>query len=129
MCRPVWAGSSGHFWKRSLELRFAALSRHREMRLPSGFRAPLKKLFPREDKRMGTKKNSFELIVSKGTDRVDETVPPQKAEEAFRNATRIQESLTSGFERRALMWIAARMASRLGAGHLACIGLCATVMA
>jgi archaetidylinositol phosphate synthase len=78
---------------------------------------------------MGTKQNSFELIVSKGTDRVDETVPPQKAEEAFRNATRIQESLTSGFERRALMWIAARMPSRVGPDHLTCIGFAAMLLA
>ena len=58
---------------------------------------------------MSSRQNLFEGMVCEGTGSEEERMPPEKAKESFRNATRIQESFTSALERRVLMWFAARM--------------------
>src|SRR5271163_1502370 len=55
--------------------------------------------------------------------------PPQENAQAFRNATRIQESLTSGPERRALLWLAARMPSWVTSDQLTLLGFLAMLLA
>jgi archaetidylinositol phosphate synthase len=47
----------------------------------------------------------------------------------FRNATRIQEGLTSGLERRTLLWLAARMPSWVSSDQLTLLGFVAMVLA
>jgi len=84
---------------------------------------------------MSSNENLFEVLVSEGTDcggtgrEGDRVPPPEKAKETFRNATRIQESLTSSVERRALMWLAARMPYRIGPDHLTLVGFAAMLLA
>lgn len=47
----------------------------------------------------------------------------------FQNATRIQESLTSGVERKTLLWLAARMPARINSDHLTLLGFAAMFLA
>jgi archaetidylinositol phosphate synthase len=53
----------------------------------------------------------------------------QESAQPFRNATRIQESITSGFERRALLWLAARMPPWVTSDQLTLLGFAAMLLA
>jgi len=53
----------------------------------------------------------------------------QTADESFHHATRIQNSVTSGPERRALLWLAARMPALINSDHLTVLGFAATFCA
>jgi phosphatidylglycerophosphate synthase len=55
--------------------------------------------------------------------------PTREGAQAFRNATRIQESITSVVERRALLWLAARMPSWVTSDQLTLLGLVAMILA
>jgi archaetidylinositol phosphate synthase len=55
--------------------------------------------------------------------------PTQESSQPFRNATRIQESITSGFERRALLWLAARMPPWVTSDQLTLLGFVAMLLA
>ena len=55
--------------------------------------------------------------------------PTQESSQPFRNATRIQESITSGFERRALLWLAARMPPWVTSDQLTLLGFMAMILA
>lgn len=48
---------------------------------------------------------------------------------SFRDASRIQESITSGLERRALLWLAAHMPSWINSDHLTLLGCGAMLLA
>jgi phosphatidylglycerophosphate synthase len=54
---------------------------------------------------------------------------PSPSENSFRHATRIQESITSGLERKALLWLAARMPAAINSDHLTALGLVAMFLA
>ncbi len=47
----------------------------------------------------------------------------------FKNATRIQESVTSGLERSALLWLASRMPAWVSSDHLTLLGFVAMILA
>ena len=51
------------------------------------------------------------------------------AEESFHHAARIQDSVTSGLERRALLWLAARMPAAINSDHLTLLGFAAMFLA
>jgi archaetidylinositol phosphate synthase len=53
----------------------------------------------------------------------------QTAEKSFQHATRIQNSITSGPERRALLWLAARTPAAMNSDHLTLLGLAAMFLA
>ncbi len=53
----------------------------------------------------------------------------QTAEKSFHHATRIQDSVTSGPERRALLWLAARMPATINSDHLTLLGFAAMFLA
>ena len=53
----------------------------------------------------------------------------QTAEKSFHHATRIQNSVTSGPERRALLWLAARMPAAINSDHLTVLGFAAMFLA
>jgi archaetidylinositol phosphate synthase len=53
----------------------------------------------------------------------------QSAEKSFHHATRIQNSVTSGPERRALLWLAARMPAAINSDHLTVLGFAAMFLA
>lgn len=55
--------------------------------------------------------------------------PTQESPQPFRNATRIQESVTSGLERRALLWLAARMPPWVTSDQLTLLGFVAILFA
>ena len=55
--------------------------------------------------------------------------PTQESSQPFRNATRIQESVTSGFERHALLWLAARMPPWVTSDQLTLLGFMAMILA
>jgi archaetidylinositol phosphate synthase len=57
------------------------------------------------------------------------TAPTREGVQAFRNATRIQESITSGVERMALLWLAARMPCWVTSDQLTLLGFLAMLMA
>jgi phosphatidylglycerophosphate synthase len=57
------------------------------------------------------------------------TAPAREGSQAFRNATRIQESLTSGVERIALLWLTARMPCWVTSDHLTLLGFLAMILA
>ena len=78
---------------------------------------------------MSSKLGGVEVLVSSRTDRSKETMPLKTAIQSFKSATRIQESLTFALERRALLWLAARMPSRIGSDHLTCLGFTAMMLA
>jgi len=66
--------------------------------------------------------------------RVVETASPQTASAVdsavkFKDAKRVQESITSGLERKALLWLAARMPSWINSDHLTIMGFVAMFMA
>jgi len=54
-----------------------------------------------------------------------EAAAPAEGKVAFRDATRIQESITSGLERRTLLWLAARLPLWIGSDHLTLLGFVA----
>src|ERR1700691_613254 len=58
-----------------------------------------------------------------------EISPAQGGAQAFRNATRIQESLTSARERRVLLWLAARMPCWVTSDQLTLLGFAAMLLA
>jgi archaetidylinositol phosphate synthase len=58
-----------------------------------------------------------------------ETVPAAGAAGKFKDAKRIQESITSGLERKALLWLAARMPRWVNSDHLTLLGFVAMFMA
>ncbi len=51
------------------------------------------------------------------------------AEKSFRHATRIQNSITSSLERRALLWLAARIPPSINSDHLTLLGFVAMFLA
>jgi archaetidylinositol phosphate synthase len=53
----------------------------------------------------------------------------QTADKSFHHATRIQNSVTSGPERRALLWLAARMPAPINSDHLTVLGFAAMFLA
>ncbi len=55
--------------------------------------------------------------------------PNEEGAQAFRNATRIQESLTSARERRVLLWLAARMPCWVTSDQLTLLGFAAMLLA
>src|ERR1700745_4287627 len=55
--------------------------------------------------------------------------PEESSTPIFRNATRIQTSLTSSVERRALLWLAARVPSRVNSDHLTMLGAASMFLA
>ncbi len=55
--------------------------------------------------------------------------PTEEGAQAFRNATRIQESLTSAQERRVLLWLAARMPYWVTSDQLTLLGFVAMLLA
>jgi phosphatidylglycerophosphate synthase len=57
------------------------------------------------------------------------SLPQPSRSTPFRNATRIQESLTSRIERKALVWLAARMPAWINSDHLTALGFAATLLA
>src|SRR5260370_32449423 len=78
---------------------------------------------------MNSKQSMFEIMARDRTDQEEEKLPSAKAKETFRNATRIQESLTSVLERKTLLWLAARIPSQIGPDHLTCLGFAAMLLA
>lgn len=61
------------------------------------------------------------------------TKPPATAADenisSFKNATRLQESLTAVYERRVLLWLAARMPARINSDHLTLLGFVSMFLA
>jgi archaetidylinositol phosphate synthase len=57
------------------------------------------------------------------------TVRAEESAKSFRNATRIQESLTSALERRALLWLAGRMPCWVSSDQLTLLGFVAMILA
>ncbi len=57
------------------------------------------------------------------------TARTEQTTQAFRNATRIQESITSGVERRALLWLAGHMPSGITSDQLTLLGFISMVLA
>lgn len=53
----------------------------------------------------------------------------QTADKSFHHATRIQNSVTSGPERRALLWLATRMPAAINSDHLTLLGFAAMFLA
>jgi archaetidylinositol phosphate synthase len=78
---------------------------------------------------MSSKLGVSEVMASDGTEQERNAMPGKKAIQSFKDAARIQESLTSGLERKTLLWLAARMPSRIGPDHLACLGFAAMLLA
>ena len=54
---------------------------------------------------------------------------PEKNTPWFKDAKRIQESITSGWERKALLWLAARIPARVNSDHLTLLGFVAMLLA
>jgi phosphatidylglycerophosphate synthase len=61
--------------------------------------------------------------------RQSKPTPPQESAHAFRNATRIQESVTSGVERMALLWLTTRIPCWVTSDQLTLLGFLAMLMA
>jgi archaetidylinositol phosphate synthase len=61
--------------------------------------------------------------------RQSKPTPPQESTQAFRDATRIQESLTSGLERRALLCLARHMPSGITSDQLTLLGFISMILA
>ena len=84
---------------------------------------------------MSLNKNLSEIMVCEGTDsegsdkHAGRVTLSDESKDSFRNAARIQESLTSAVERRVLIWLAARMPHRIGPDYLTCIGFAAMLLA
>jgi hypothetical protein len=78
---------------------------------------------------MSSTRDVLNVLVSDGPDPEKQTTTGIKSMETFRGATRIQESLTSGLERKVLPWLAARMPSRIGPDHLTGLGFSAMLLA
>jgi phosphatidylglycerophosphate synthase len=55
--------------------------------------------------------------------------PLEQNAQSFKDAKRIQESITSRWERRALLWLAARIPARVNSDHLTLLGFVAMVLA
>jgi archaetidylinositol phosphate synthase len=53
----------------------------------------------------------------------------KKEDGSFKNATRIQESVTSMIERKALLWLAVRIPPRINSDHLTLLGLVSMCLA
>lgn len=78
---------------------------------------------------MSPKRSSCGATVCDRADHPREITSIDRVKESFREATRIQESFTSPLERRVLLWLAARMPSRIGPDHLTLVGFAATFLA
>lgn len=55
--------------------------------------------------------------------------PPERNTQSFKDAKRVQESITSRWERKALLWLAARIPARVNSDHLTLLGFAAMVLA
>lgn len=55
--------------------------------------------------------------------------PAKQNAQPFKDAKRIQESITSRWERKALLWLAARIPARVNSDHLTLLGFVAMVLA
>jgi archaetidylinositol phosphate synthase len=71
----------------------------------------------------------LDLAVGHGPDGQPKTLTSDKAWQTFKEATRIQESLTSPIERRILLWLAVRMPPEIGPDHLTLLGFAALLCA
>lgn len=78
---------------------------------------------------MSAKQSLIEVVVCDGLDRQHETMSMEREKKTFRDATRVQESITSVLERRVLLWLAARMPSQIGPDHLTLVGFAAMLLA
>ena len=78
---------------------------------------------------MSSKQGVLEIVVSGVSQQGREADGGQKTKQGFRDAIRIQESLTSGIERKTLLWLAARIPSRIGPDHLTSLGFAAMLLA
>jgi archaetidylinositol phosphate synthase len=72
---------------------------------------------------------TVEIAVCDGPDRQQKTTSSNQAWRTFKDAARIQESLTSQLERQALLWLAARMPRQIGPDHLTILGFAAMLCA
>ena len=77
---------------------------------------------------MSSNPGVLDVVVSGGTCQRREA-GGRNASQGFQDAIRIQESLTSGVERKILLWLAARIPSRIGPDHLTCLGFAAMLLA
>jgi archaetidylinositol phosphate synthase len=81
---------------------------------------------------MSTRGALVECLDKGERDRRDGTIltpgPSDKAQ-TFHDATRVQDSFTSGVERRVLVWLAARMPAHIGPDHLTLLGFVAMLLA
>ncbi len=79
---------------------------------------------------MSVKPLVIESAVSGATGSAEWESPPAESRPLkFQNATRVQESLTSGLERKTLLWLAARMPARINSDHLTLLGFAAMFLA
>lgn len=79
---------------------------------------------------MSVKPLVIESAASRATGSTEWKLPPAESRPlAFQNATRIQESFTSGLERKTLLWLAARMPARINSDHLTLLGFAAMFLA
>ena len=78
---------------------------------------------------MSSNQGVLEVDASGGTEQERQAGGGEKAVQGFRDAIRIQESLTSGIEHKALLWLAARIPSPIGPDHLTCLGFAAMLLA
>ncbi len=79
---------------------------------------------------MSAKPLVIESATSPATGGAELKLPPAEPRPlTFQNATRIQESFTSGLERKTLLWLAARMPARINSDHLTLLGFAAMFLA
>jgi phosphatidylglycerophosphate synthase len=79
---------------------------------------------------MGAEQMPLEMVYGNEVKRpIGTNHPKEDAAVEFRNAPRIQESFTAGFERRALVWLAERMPTRVNSDHLTLLGFAAMFFA
>ena len=79
---------------------------------------------------MSLKPSAVEYTPARETRNKQLTIAPsEECAQAFRNATRIQESLTSARERRVLLWLAARMPCWVTSDQLTLLGFVAMLLA
>ena len=79
---------------------------------------------------MSVKPMPLETVYGNEVKRAEPANPPKESvTPEFRNARRIQESLTSGLERKVLLRLAERMPAWVNSDHLTLLGFAATFLA
>jgi phosphatidylglycerophosphate synthase len=87
-------------------------------------------LIPGRNHKVSLKPSAVEYTPARETRNKQLTIAPsEECAQAFRNATRIQESLTSARERRVLLWLAARMPCWVTSDQLTLLGFVAMLLA